>query len=848
MLFAAIGAGTLYWCKMQARTVEAESARFEAKHSGQTQEFIRKVNEQVTKGDKVKLDLTWLRDEKSPQQRQDEQHERLLGDIERLAAGAEPLYAEVLYGDNWRDEVEKYKTAVYQRDMIQIGAVGVLIAGGLLMCIGLMLVVVAAIRNIWQQGNTQGAAKDDTADQIKAEMKTALADLAGNIEARQKQFITTLSENTGMGMPVAGESVTAKFDESLSRFGKGLQNRLEGLISRIESAYNAGSQRNDEMLNHMNALLKEQGASLEKMTAEMETVASSFMSEFAKLGKGMDERTGRMFQEHSEQLARETETLKKLTRDIEKSISRKPAGSGSGDDLEKALADLRKGIVSDLAAVAPSQGSTEIRELIEKVEAVMAVGPSIDIKGELESTLHDLREGITLDLASLTCKDADTLKELVSKVEAAMAARPDVNITDELNGALRQLREGIAMDLASLTSKDADTLKQLVSKVEAAMAARPDVNITDELNGALSQLREGIAMDLASLTSKDADTLKELADKVGAATAMTSSDRVVQPDLGPALDQLREALASDMTTALSIQADAMKEFAAKVDAIAAQAPAHAGGELEKAVAELKDHVAAEMAAMRQSLPQTPNLDELLSSVRTSDASIAQTTERILSMVEDLSASQAAASELGSMISSSDTVYGDQSLTQAGQETSSAKEIVSATLAKTESIEKNVDEACRQIMAIREYAARQQERMERLQDGYDWNIIGNFCLRVIRCVDNLEDRIAELAIAGQDTRHLQVLRDELLFSMESSGVERFEVDPGSDFRGQEHRLKAQSQREVTTQPELYGKVALVVRPGYQCYISEDATKTVRPAEVRIYGQTAAEEIAIGDSTK
>jgi hypothetical protein len=844
MLFAAIGAGTLYWCKMEARKDAADSARFESKHSGQTQEFIRRVNEQVAKGDKVRLDFSWLKDEKSPAQRQQEQHERLLGDIDRLAAGAEPLYPEVLYGDNWRDEVEEYKTNVYRRDMIQVGSVGVLIAGALLMCLGLFLVVIAAIRNIWRQGNVEGNQPQDNTDQIKAEMKTALADLAGDIEARQKRLLTDLTGTAVPGAPASAEAVTAKFDESLNKFGKGLQNRLEGLISRIESAYNAGSKRNDEMLNHISALLKDQGVSLEKITAEIETVAGSFMHEFAKQGQGMDERFSRIFREHSEQLAQETETLKKLVRDIDSSLAVSGATSGSSEGLESALAELRRGIVSDLGAV-PNGGSSELKELIEKVEAVMAVGPSDDVRSELQRTLAEFREGITLDLASLTCKDTDALKQLIEKLEAS--SQPSSGSLEGITEALGELRSAISTDITSAAAAQADAVRELKSALDESAgktATTPTVDITAQVEKALGQFKDSITLDLADLTSKDMNSIKELIASLESSIGKAKTGGK-QHDTERIVAEIRQAVAEESTA----QAKAIAALSKALESLSQQQPADFQAQMQESLGDLKSHLDKHLDAIAGTLSQVEvpagdsgKYEELLSAVKNSDAAIAQASDRILARVEELSA--ASAQQLASMLPAVD-------LGSAGNASGNAtvsNDIMAATLSKAEAIEKSVEEASRQIWAIREYASRQQERMERLQDGYDWNIIGNFCLRVIRCVDNLDDRMAELTIAGLDTRHLQVLRDELLFAMESSGVERFEVEPGSDFRGQESRLKAQGQREVTDNPDLIGKVAMVIRPGYQCYISEDTTKTVRPAEVRVYGQTSVEEIALGGSSK
>jgi hypothetical protein len=800
VLFAVVGAGSLYWCKMEVRNVEADSARFAAKHAGQTQDFIRQVNEQVAKGERTRLDFNWLEGGKSREQQAQEQHERLLADIDRLAAGAEPLYPEILYGETWKDEVEAYKTQVYRREMIQIGAIGILISGGLLIGIGLLLVVVAAMRNIWAQGDVE--AKDEAADKIKAEMKTAIEDLAGTIEAKQKQFLTDLTESKpSLQTP---EGVAVKFDESLNKFGKGLQNRLEGLISRIESAYNAGSKRNDEMLTHMNSLLSQQCGALEKMTAEIETLAGSFMHELAKQGKSMSERINESFKEHGKDISKETQALRKLIARMEEMMSRKP--SDNKEWLEKALAELRDTLVADLKEM--KARDDRISDLVDKVDVLSSRSFGADVPDEIKSELSSFRDELVSDMTAVSSAGQEELRRLVEKVEGIVAVGPGEGVKSELEEALSAFRDGIMADLAAMPQAENHQLAQLTEKVDRIAAGESSANIKQQVDEAIDRLRSAIVADMTATAARQVEELKALTEQI-----------------------------EEMVTAKSVDT---------------------GPEIDKAVGELKRSIESEIAAVKDAIAgaQVPGeslerrLDEMMEAVRAGGATVTRAADDIVRRVEELAETQAssASEQVASIISAGDTAFGDESLSRLADETTSAKEIAVTTLSKAESIEKNVEDACKQIYAIREYAARQQDRMERLQDGYDWNIIGNFCLRIIRCVDNLDDRIAELAVEGRDAHHLQLLRDELLFSMESSGVERFEVEQGSDFRGQEHRLKAQSQRDVTDNPELIGKVAQVIRPGYQCYISEDITKTVRPAEVRVYGQTIADELEIGGSRK
>jgi len=151
---------------------------------------------------------------------------------------------------------------------------------------------------------------------------------------------------------------------------------------------------------------------------------------------------------------------------------------------------------------------------------------------------------------------------------------------------------------------------------------------------------------------------------------------------------------------------------------------------------------------------------------------------------------------------------------------------------------------KQLSAIREYASSQQDRVEKLQNGYDWNIIRNFCLRIIRCIDNLETRIALLNEDGENTDHLDEVRDELLFALESSGVEQYEPELNSPFRGQEKQAEAVKEKEPCEDSERWGYVARIIKAGYQYVIDEDNVKIVRAARVKLFGdasETAAETV-------
>ncbi|MEE9366113.1 MAG: hypothetical protein V3W44_05440, partial [Dehalococcoidales bacterium] len=149
----------------------------------------------------------------------------------------------------------------------------------------------------------------------------------------------------------------------------------------------------------------------------------------------------------------------------------------------------------------------------------------------------------------------------------------------------------------------------------------------------------------------------------------------------------------------------------------------------------------------------------------------------------------------------------------------------------------------EVSAIREYAASQQDRVRQLQDGYDWSIIKRFCIRIIRCIDNLDERMALLAEEGEDTQSLEDIRDELVFSLESSGVEQFEPEINACYKGLEKKVEAVKTREPTDDPDLVGKIAKVIKPGYEYVVSDEEVRIVRCAQVKLYGpdtQTCEEQ--------
>ncbi|MEN6427205.1 MAG: hypothetical protein ABFE13_17765 [Phycisphaerales bacterium] len=164
----------------------------------------------------------------------------------------------------------------------------------------------------------------------------------------------------------------------------------------------------------------------------------------------------------------------------------------------------------------------------------------------------------------------------------------------------------------------------------------------------------------------------------------------------------------------------------------------------------------------------------------------------------------------------------------------AQSVQQATQKQSEPLSSTLKELAQQVSAIREYAACQQDRVEKLQDGYDWGIIRTFGLRVIRCIDNIENRIENPPKDCDDLIYLEEVRDELLFAMESSGIEQFKPEINSEYRGQEKLAEAIRDKVPAGKPEQAGRIAQVLRPGYRYMMDDEEYKVVRTAQVKLFG--------------
>ena len=135
----------------------------------------------------------------------------------------------------------------------------------------------------------------------------------------------------------------------------------------------------------------------------------------------------------------------------------------------------------------------------------------------------------------------------------------------------------------------------------------------------------------------------------------------------------------------------------------------------------------------------------------------------------------------------------------------------------------------QISSLRDYLAKQQNMVKRFQDGYDWTVLKNFSQRIIRCIDDVEKRMN--SAADDHRQDLEMIYDQLVFTLDGSGIEQFRPEIDSPYSGQEKIAEVVGKDPC--EKGVPGHISKVVNPGYLYYISDEHQKLIRPAKVRLY---------------
>ncbi len=136
LVLLVIGGAVLGWVLSERRRERQRTASWKLKYSSEPDEYLMRYNRWLElpaeERAALPLEVNGYGQAKTKEEMEQEQQERLNADLDRLAAGeinAHP-FADVLYGENWQGEVEKYKKRKELSEFVLTGSVVCTSIGG----------------------------------------------------------------------------------------------------------------------------------------------------------------------------------------------------------------------------------------------------------------------------------------------------------------------------------------------------------------------------------------------------------------------------------------------------------------------------------------------------------------------------------------------------------------------------------------------------------------------------------------------------------------------------------------------------------------------------------------------
>ena len=152
------GTAVLGWSLVEKEKERQQMSSYKLEYYSKLDEYLKRYNEWLQLAPEERGELPWGLDKygktKSAVQLRQEQQERLLADLDSLAAGEKDAYAfaDILYGENWRQELDKYKAREEMREFVLTGSIFCVLTGGSIftwwLLLGLRRLVIKVLLNL----------------------------------------------------------------------------------------------------------------------------------------------------------------------------------------------------------------------------------------------------------------------------------------------------------------------------------------------------------------------------------------------------------------------------------------------------------------------------------------------------------------------------------------------------------------------------------------------------------------------------------------------------------------------------------------------------------------------------
>jgi len=147
----------------------------------------------------------------------------------------------------------------------------------------------------------------------------------------------------------------------------------------------------------------------------------------------------------------------------------------------------------------------------------------------------------------------------------------------------------------------------------------------------------------------------------------------------------------------------------------------------------------------------------------------------------------------------------------------------------------VKELNEQLKALRLHSMEQQSELKRYQEGYNWSIIKDFGQRIIRVIDEWQERTQSAEIQDAHRGDIEAICTQLVYALDGAGVEQYGAESGDQF---DPRIHEKVKEDTSSDAALVGLVSAAVSPGYCLYVTEDNPRIIRPAKVQVYSLSGA----------
>ena len=142
-----------------------------------------------------------------------------------------------------------------------------------------------------------------------------------------------------------------------------------------------------------------------------------------------------------------------------------------------------------------------------------------------------------------------------------------------------------------------------------------------------------------------------------------------------------------------------------------------------------------------------------------------------------------------------------------------------------------------LIALERELEEKQKLIRTYQEGYNWSLLKNYILPILRTIDNIERNIRR-----EDSEHVKDIllgiRDELLFSMNALNIEMIKAQPGDVFDPAIHKI---IETNLTDDEFKNNTICKISKMGFKYYLNEGNEKILREVEVIVYKYNNKKEI-------